>query len=311
MSAAGRSREDALISLVGSLRFEDLPDSAIEAALALILDQFTCALLGLEMPWTQSLRAVVGGSSSAVSGEVGGQLAYVYGEPSGVTPEKQRRSSTAPRHMASTSMICISNDESPRLRRDTGCDRSRGCKSGSWKVADRGGRCGAMNRCFARDWQPACGTANSAGMRLVSWARSGPRPAAARLLSGAGQDNAEAVADAVQLAASMGAGIKAFNEFGPGMVKRPACRACGGERDSGRTAGARRVPGPQIRTQRTFRVGERARAWRGRQSGGPRRQSGPAVPGGGRLYQAIRSLRGGPWRGESGGVDRPRVAAAV
>ena len=45
MTAGG---EEALVDFVGALRFEDLPDTAVEATLALVLDQFSCCL----MPFT-------------------------------------------------------------------------------------------------------------------------------------------------------------------------------------------------------------------------------------------------------------------
>jgi 2-methylcitrate dehydratase PrpD len=52
------SCEDALWRFVATTGLDDLPEQTQESVLALVLDHLTCAMLGMQMPWTQTVRAM-------------------------------------------------------------------------------------------------------------------------------------------------------------------------------------------------------------------------------------------------------------
>jgi 2-methylcitrate dehydratase PrpD len=213
MSAARGGGEEALVDVTASLRFEDLPDPAVEAVLALVLDQFTCCLVGLEMDWTRRLRGVVAGPGLPAPG---GPAAVVYGDPRPVSAEVAALvNGTAAHgfdlddlHFATMSHPgCVIIPAAIAMAQVTGAD----------------GR--ELLAAVAAGYEPMLRTGMAAGLRYgeLGWHATGvlgplgSAAAASRLLSGRGS---AAVADAIGLAASLGSGVKAFNEVGPGMVKR-------------------------------------------------------------------------------------------
>jgi 2-methylcitrate dehydratase PrpD len=213
MTTPGGEHEQALVELATSLRFEDLPDSAVDATLALILDQFTCCLLGLEMDWTRRLRGVVAGPELPPAA---GAAATIYGDPRPVSPEVAALVNGTAAHGFDLDDLHFATMSHP------------GCViiPAAVAIAQAQGSDGReLVAAVAAGYEPMLRTGMAAGLRYGELGFHatgvlgplGSATAASRLLSGRGAD---AVADAIALAASLGSGIKAFNEFGPGMVKR-------------------------------------------------------------------------------------------
>ncbi len=266
MTDLGVRHEQALLGFVAALRLEDLPDSAVEAALALVLDQFTCCTLGMEMPWTRTLRSVLldgsgtapapdgdllasqsepgrcGGTSQSsgrsgsgasqrpgrspdtpeLSGRRGSKdyealgLAAVYGAPDPVAPEIAALLNGTAAHGFDLDDLhfgtmshpgCVVIPPAVAIALASGC----------------GGR--ALLAAIVAGYELMLRTGLAAGLRYGELGFHatgvlgplGAAVAASRLLS---CGKPAPVLDAVGLAASFGAGIKAFNEVGPGMVKR-------------------------------------------------------------------------------------------
>lgn len=53
-----------LARFVNGLRFEDLPKAVVDRTKALVLDQFSCQLIGSTMPWVSPARELVNLSQS-------------------------------------------------------------------------------------------------------------------------------------------------------------------------------------------------------------------------------------------------------
>lgn len=211
MSAAERGSEEALVELAASLRFEDLPETAVEACLALVLDQFTCALLGLEMDWTRRLRSVVAGRGAPA----GGGGAFVYGDPTPVSAEVAALVNGTAAHGFDLDDLHFGTMSHP------GCVVVPAAVAAALE-AGADGR--ALLAAVAAGYETMLRPGLAAGLRYGELGFHatgvlgplGAAVAACRLLGG----QPAAVADALGLAASLGSGIKAFNEVGPGMVKR-------------------------------------------------------------------------------------------
>jgi len=210
MSARG---EQALVEYATGLRFDDLSDATVEAALALVLDQFTCALLGLEMDWTRRLRSVVAGPGLPAPD---GPAATIFGETRPVSAEVAALVNGTAGHGFDLDDLHFPTMSHP------------GCVVIPAAVATAQAT-GADGRdllaAVVAGYEPMLRTGMAAGLRYGELGFHatgvlgplGSATAASRLLSGRGS---EAIADAIGLAGSLGAGIKAFNEVGPGMVKR-------------------------------------------------------------------------------------------
>jgi 2-methylcitrate dehydratase PrpD len=213
--------EEALVDFVGALRFDDLPGTAVEATLALVLDQFTCCLIGLEMDWTRRLRGVVavGGAAvpaaaEAASGDGGATgAARIYSDPTPVSAEVAALVNGTAGHGFDFDDLHLPTMSHP------------GCVVIPAAIAiaiARGADGRELLAAVAAGYEPMLRTGMAAGLRYGELGFHatgvlgplGSAAAAARLLDDA------PVVDAIGLAASMGAGIKAFNEVGPGMVKR-------------------------------------------------------------------------------------------
>lgn len=213
MSAAAGQSEERLYAFLRDLRFEDLPPATVESALALILDQFTCCLIGLEMPWTQTLRDVVAGTTAG--GDRWGS-AEIYGDPTPVAPGIAALVNGTAAHGFDLDDLHFATMSHP------------GCIVVPAAVA-MGLAAGASGRdlvtAVVAGYEPMLRTGLAAGLRAGELGFHatgvlgplGSATAASLLLDGPGR---RTVADAIGLAASMGGGIKAFNEFGPGTVKR-------------------------------------------------------------------------------------------
>ncbi|HVX33855.1 MAG TPA: MmgE/PrpD family protein [Solirubrobacterales bacterium] len=200
--------EEALLDLVAGLRFEDLPGSAVEATAALVLDQFSCCLIGMEMDWTRRLRGVVAPAGAAAPGA----SAVIYGDPTPVSAEVAALVNGTAGHGFDFDDLHLPTMSHP------------GCVVIPAAIAvalERGADGRALLAAVAAGYEPMLRTGLAAGLRYGELGFHatgvlgplGSAVAAARLLG------APAV-DALGLAASMGAGVKAFNEVGPGMVKR-------------------------------------------------------------------------------------------
>jgi 2-methylcitrate dehydratase PrpD len=206
MTAGG---EEALVDFVGALRFEDLPDSAVEATLALVLDQFSCCLIGMEMDWTWRLRGVVAPTGTVAPGAA----AAIYGEAGPVSAEVAALVNGTAGHGFDFDDLHLPTMSHP------------GCVVIPAAIAmalERGADGRELLTAVVAGYEPMLRTGLAAGLRYGELGFHatgvlgplGSAAAAARLLGDA------PIVDAIGLAASMGAGIKAFNEVGPGMVKR-------------------------------------------------------------------------------------------
>lgn len=216
MSARGGDDEHALLEFVRRLSFDDLTDSALEATLALVLDQITCAILGMEMPWTQTLAAVVSGAGQLPSGDAALGAARVYGDPTPVRPEVAALVNGTAAHG-----FDLDDTHLPTMSHP-------GCVviAASLAMALASGADGReLLTAVASGYEPMLRTGLAAGLRYGELGFHatgvlgplGAATAASRLLGGPGSPR---LIDAIGLAASLGSGIKAFNEVGPGMVKR-------------------------------------------------------------------------------------------
>ncbi|MHB1538146.1 MAG: MmgE/PrpD family protein [Solirubrobacteraceae bacterium] len=228
----GAAEERALMDFLLALRFEDLPDSAIQATLALVLDHFTCCLLGLEMPWTATLRAVVAGSllatdrggdrgvpsdgSACWSSPGAPGAAAIYGDPTPVAPELAALVNGTAAHGFDLDDLHFGTMSHP------GCVVIPAAVAMALATGADGH---ALLAAVAAGYEPLLRTGLAAGLRYGELGFHatgvlgplGAATAASRLLDGAGSPR---LLDAVALAASLGSGIKAFNQLGPGMVKR-------------------------------------------------------------------------------------------
>jgi 2-methylcitrate dehydratase PrpD len=204
-----RVGEEALVDFVEGLRFEDLPAGAVEATAALVLDQFSCWLIGIEMDWTRRLRQVVApaGAAAPAAG------AAIYGDPAPVSAEVAALVNGTAGHGFDFDDLHMPTMSHP------------GCvviPAAIAVAAERGADGRELLAAVAAGYEPLLRTGLAAGLRYGELGFHatgvlgplGSAVAAARLLGGA------PVVDALGLAASMGAGVKAFNEVGPGMVKR-------------------------------------------------------------------------------------------
>jgi 2-methylcitrate dehydratase PrpD len=201
--------EEALVDFVGALRFEDLSESAVESTLALVLDQFSCCLLGMEMDWTRRLRGVVAPAGALAPGAA----AAIYGEPEAVSAEVAALVNGTAGHGFDFDDLHLPTMSHP------------GCVVIPAAIAmalERGRDGRELLAAIAAGYEPMLRTGLAAGLRYGELGFHatgvlgplGSATAAARLLGDA------PVVDAIGLAASLGSGIKAFNEVGPGMVKR-------------------------------------------------------------------------------------------
>jgi len=213
MSTPRAEHEQALVELATELRFEDLPDAAVDATLALVLDGFSCCLVGMEMDWTRRLRDVVAGPSLAPPA---GPATHIYGDLRPVDPAVAALVNGTAAHGFDLDDLHFPTMSHP------------GCVIIPAAVAmadalQADGR--DLLAAVAAGYEPMLRTGMAAGLRYGELGFHatgvlgplGSATAASRLLSGRGSG---AVLDAIGLAASMGAGVKAFNEVGPGMVKR-------------------------------------------------------------------------------------------
>lgn len=207
-----KTAEDNLLDFLVALRFEDIPPSAVDAVLALVLDHFTCALVGLEMPWTKTLRKVV--ARAAYEGAEGS--AVIYGDSRPVPAETAALVNGTAAHGLDFDDLHFGTMSHP------------GCVvvPAAFAAASAAGADGrALVAAAVVGYEPMLRTGLAAGLRYgeIGFHATGvlgpvgAAAAAARLLQG---DRGSRLADAVWLAASLGSGIKAFNEYGPGMVKR-------------------------------------------------------------------------------------------
>lgn len=226
MTAGG---EEALVEFAGALRFEDLPESAVEATAALVLDQFSCCLIGMEMDWTRRLRGVVAAAGAAAPGAG----AAIYGDPTPVSAEVAALVNGTAGHGFDFDDLHMPTMSHP------------GCvviPAAIAVAAERGVEGRALLAAVAAGYEPLLRTGLAAGLRYgelgfhatgvlgplgaavaaakLLGAPAGDAPRAAAVATGTARAAAAPVVDALGLAASMGAGVKAFNEVGPGMVKR-------------------------------------------------------------------------------------------
>ncbi|HEU4975059.1 MAG TPA: MmgE/PrpD family protein [Baekduia sp.] len=211
MTSAGHRGEDALVAFVSELRFDDVPPAAVEAVLGLVLDQITCALVGTEMDWTRRLRSVVAPPTAAVPA-VAGDAATIIGDDALVAPEVAALVNGTAGHGFDLDDLHFGTMSHP------------GCVviPAALAMAEATGADGrALLTAVVAGYEPMLRTGLAAGLRYGELGFHatgvlgplGAATAAARLLGAP-------VVDALGLAASLGAGIKAFNEVGPGMVKR-------------------------------------------------------------------------------------------
>lgn len=213
----GIAAERALLDFLVRLRFDDLPDDVVSDTLALILDHFTCSLLGLEMPWTQTLRAVVAPPGTTYPDAA---AARIYGDDTAVTPEVAALVNGTAAHG-----FDLDDLHFPTMSHPGSVVIAAAVATALQTKAD--GR--KLIAAVVAGYEPMLRTGMAAGLRYgeLGWHATGvlgplgSAAAAARLLDADGAETASrTVVDAVQLAASLGSGIKAFNEYGPGMVKR-------------------------------------------------------------------------------------------
>lgn len=202
------STEQDLYRFVADLPARPLPTATVDACRALVLDHFGCALLGLQMPWTRALKAV-----TVAAGPVRGTAA-IYGTRVCLAPSEAALVNGTAGHgfdlddlyfpaMTHPGCVVIAAATAAAAGRDVDGRRFLAAVVAGYEVMCRIG--------------VAVGLAHGeAGFHATG--QHGPAGAAAAVAVLRGFD-ADRVADAVGVAGSLGAGIKAFTN-GPGMVKR-------------------------------------------------------------------------------------------
>lgn len=207
-------REAALIDFLSHLSFDELPKETVDGALAVILDHLLCADLGMSQPWVRLLEA---------------QLREELGEwtPTGSTPTAAiyGTGQRVPARMAAlvngTASHGLELDDiyHPGLMHPGSCVVPAAIAAVSEKDGDGQDLIAAVVAGYEaiRYICAAVGTAHSY-RGFHSTGLVGPFGAAVAAARMRGLDS-EAVGHAIGIAASFGAGIKAFQN-GPGMIKR-------------------------------------------------------------------------------------------
>lgn len=219
MSVGDAHAEHDLYEFAASLEPDDLDDAAISACEAAILDHFACALIGMELPWTRTLRSVLAADPSFACPahlQVAGQpaSARIYGAPELVSPFVAALVNGTATHgidlddlyfPAMSHPGCVINPASFALAPALGCSGPE------------------LLTAVAAGYEVMCRLGQATGMTggdrgLHATGQQGPVGAAVAATKLFGGDACQ-IESAVGLAVSFGGGIKAF-QAGPGMVKR-------------------------------------------------------------------------------------------
>lgn len=201
--------EQALYDVVGRIELSDLSSSTVESALAVVLDHLTCAIVGRQMDWVQSLeQAVLPETGPLPTG------ARVYGE-------KQAVPATVAALINGTAGHGLDIDDlyMPAMIHPGAIVVAAAIAAGA--AADVDGP--RLLTAVVAGYEMACRVGLAVGLEAGErgyhcTGQIGPVGAAAAAI--AIQDGGPAaLAHTVGVASSMGAGIKAFTN-GPGAVKR-------------------------------------------------------------------------------------------
>ncbi len=201
------SGEADLYRFLAGLPDRRLPTQTVESCLALVLDHFGCALLGLRMPWTRAVEEV------AVAG-AGPGSAPIYGGRALLTPAEAALVNGTAGHGFDLDDLYFPAMTHP------------GCVVIAAAAAAAAGRSVDGRRVLAgivAGYEVMCRIGVAVGLAhgeagFHATGQHGPAGAAAAVAVLRGYD-ASAIASAIGVAGSLGAGIKAFTN-GPGMVKR-------------------------------------------------------------------------------------------
>jgi 2-methylcitrate dehydratase PrpD len=204
--------EAGLYDEIACLRYDDVPQSAVESCQAVILDHFGCAIQGLDLPWTRSLVETLQLAGDMRPVERGG--APVYGQREAISPL-----AAALVNGTATHGLDLDDTHLPTMTHP-GCVVIPAAVAATVHSGGSGKELLAAVICgYEVMGRVAAATGLGFGERgFHATGQVGPMAAAAACARILGADR-QAIAGAVGLAASFGGGIKAFSTSG-GAVKR-------------------------------------------------------------------------------------------
>jgi 2-methylcitrate dehydratase PrpD len=216
MPTASDRREAALADFLARLRFDELPKETVDGALAVILDHLLCADLGMDQPWVRLLAAQLGEELGDWRPTGSAPAAVVYG-----TRELVPARFAALVNGTASHGLELDDIYHPGLMHPGSCVVPAAIAASALSTEEGSGR-DLVTAVVAgyeviRHICAAVGTAHSY-RGFHSTGLIGPFGAAVAAGRMRGLD-AAGLANALGIAASFGAGIKAFQN-GPGMIKR-------------------------------------------------------------------------------------------
>lgn len=212
-------REAALIDFLAHLSFDDLPKETVDGALAVILDHLLCADLGMTQPWVRMLEAQLRDELGEWTPSTSSPTATIYGA-GGRVPARM----AALINGTASHGLELDDIYHPGLMHPGSCvvpAAIAASSAGAGSEKEGGGR--ELIAAVVAGYEAiryicaAVGTAHSY-RGFHSTGLIGPFGAAVAAGKLRGLDGAE-LGNAIGIAASFGAGIKAFQN-GPGMIKR-------------------------------------------------------------------------------------------
>ncbi|MGH3757015.1 MmgE/PrpD family protein [Actinophytocola sp.] len=217
MPTASDGREAALVDFLAHLRFDDLPKETVDGALAVILDHLLCADLGMDQPWVRLLEAQLRDELGEWSPAPATPTAAIYG-----TADRVPARVAALVNGTASHGLELDDIYHPGLIHPGSCVVPAAIATAAGPAsAERGGR-DLVTAVVAgyeaiRHICAAVGTRHSY-LGFHSTGTIGPFGATVAAGRMVGLD-AAGLANSIGIAASFGAGIKAFQN-GPGMIKR-------------------------------------------------------------------------------------------
>lgn len=212
MTAAGVKHEALLAGFLGGLCFDELPDSVVDAAAAVVLDHLICADLGMRQPWVDMLRAHLAEEMGSFTPRKGDRTSVIYGEDMPVPPRVAALVNGTASHSFELDDVyhaalihpgsCVIPAAIAVGGEADGRDLLTAVVAGYEAIRYLGK---AVTTRHSHDGFHSTGVLGPMGAAV----------AATRMLGG----TADMVGHALGIAASFGGGIKAFQN-GPGMIKR-------------------------------------------------------------------------------------------
>jgi 2-methylcitrate dehydratase PrpD len=206
--------EDALWQFIAKASVDDLPAQTRDDALALVLDHLTCAVLGMDMPWTLTVRAMYEELEALPPGRSHLGPARRYGS---AQPISTRTAAVV--NGTATHGIDLDDLYLPAMTHPAAVIIPAAVAVATAIQSDGGDLLAAI----VAGYEVMGRVGRAVGVRNIDHGfhgtgQQGPIGAAVAVGRLLGFDAAQ-LENAVGIAGSMGAGIKAFTA-GPGMVKR-------------------------------------------------------------------------------------------